>query len=123
LNRTSRGFTLLECLVALAIVAVALAAAGRATGLSTGAAEQVKLRVLAGVVAENRLSELAAQRAWLAPGLYQGTEQQAGIDFAWRMQVTETPHPRFRRIEVRVSPAGAPAQELRRLVGALPRES
>ena len=123
LKRTSGGFTLLECLVALAIVAVALAAAGRATALSTSTAHEVKLRVLAGAVAENRLSELAAQRAWPAPGLYQGTEQQAGVDFAWHMHVTETPHPRFRRIEVRVSPAGGPAQELRRLVAALPRES
>lgn len=119
----SQGFTLLECLIALAIAAIALAAAGRATGLSAEVAGQVKLRVLAGVVAENRLSELAASRAWPAPGAYQGIEQQAGVAFAWRMQVSETPHPRFRRIEVLVTSADAPAQELRRLVAALPRES
>lgn len=118
-----KGFTLLECLIALAIAAIALAAAGRATGLSAEAAEEVKLRVLAGVVAENRLNELAAARAWPAPGAYQGTERQAGVAFAWRMQVTETPHPRFRRVEVLVAPAEAPARELRRLVAALPRES
>ena len=120
--RKSSGFTLLECLIALAIAAIALAAAARATGLSAQSAEQVKLRVLAGIVAENRLSELAARRAWPAPGDYQGTEEQAGVRFAWRMQVTETPHPRFRRIEVLVTAAEAPAQELRRLVAALPRE-
>ena len=48
-----RGFTLVEVLVALAIVAVALAAASRSVALSTDSALEHKLRVLSGVVAEN----------------------------------------------------------------------
>ena len=118
----SSGFTLIEVLVALAIVAVALAAAGRASALATSAATEVKLRFLAGVVAENRLSELAARRAWPAPGIHEGTEQQAGVEFAWRTEVLATPHPLFRRVEVHVALSGAPSHELRRLVGVLPRE-
>ena len=118
----SSGFTLIEVLVALAIVAIALAAAGRAVAVSTSGATEVKLRLLAGFVAENRLSELAARRAWPAPGVYEGTEQQAGVEFAWRTQVLATPHPLFRRIEVEVALAGEPSPRLRRLVGVLPRE-
>ena len=118
----SSGFTLIEVLVALAIVAVALAAASRAVAVSTDSAAELKLRLLAGFVAENRLSELAARREWPAIGAYEGSEQQGGIEFAWHTRVLATPHPLFRRIEVRVGLAQDPAHELRRLVGVLPRE-
>lgn len=116
------GFTLVEALVALALVAIALAAAGRAVALSTTNAAEAKLRVLAGLVAENRLGELAARRAWPAPGRYEGTEHQAGIEFAWQTDVQATPHPAFRRVEVRVALSGSRDHALRRLVGILPQE-
>ena len=117
----SSGFTLIEVLASLAIVAITLAAAARAVAISTDSAADVRLRVLAGFVAENRLTELAAKREWPSPGLYEGTERQAGVDFAWRAQVESTPHPAFRRIEVRVSASDARTGDLRRLVALLPR--
>jgi general secretion pathway protein I len=109
-------------MVALAIVALALAAAGRAVALSTTSAGEVKLRVLAGWVAENRMGELSARRAWPALGTMEGSERQAGIDFPWRIDVLATPHPAFRRIEIRVASPDDASHELRRLVGVLPRE-
>jgi general secretion pathway protein I len=118
----ARGFTLVEVLVALAIVAVALAAASRSVALSTNSAEDHKLRVLAGFVAENRLSELAARRAWPGVGISEGMERQAGIDFRWRAEVLATPHPRLRRVEIRVTDPGDSSHELRHLVGVLSRE-
>lgn len=117
------GFTLIEVLVALAIVAIALAAAGRAVALSSASATEVKLRVLAGFVAENRLSELAARRAWPALGVVEGSESQAGVEFPWRIEVLATPHAGFRRVEIRVASPNDRAHELRRLVGVLPREA
>jgi len=109
--------------VALAIVAIALAAAGRSVALSTDSALEHKLRVLSGVVAENRMAELAARRAWPGVGRSEGTERQGGLDFLWRAEVFATPHPRLRRVEIRVSGAGEPEHELRRLVGVLSRDS
>jgi general secretion pathway protein I len=117
-----RGFTLVEVLVALAIVAVALAAASRSVALSTDSALEHKLRVLSGVVAENRMAELAARRAWPGVGLTEGTERQAGLEFRWRAEVFATPHPLLRRVEIRISTPDNP-HELRRLVGVLSRES
>lgn len=117
-----RGFTLVEVLVALAILAVALAAAGRSVALSTDSAMEHKQRVLAGLVAENRLGELVARRAWPGIGVSEGTERQAGVDFRWRAEVFATPHPGLRRVEIQVSDAADPTHELRRLVGVLSRE-
>jgi len=119
----SSGFTLIEVVVALAIVAIALAAAARAVALSTSSATELKLRVLAGLVAENRMSELAARRAWPALGAFEGAERQAGLEFSWRVEVLSTPHPAFRRVDIRVASPDDPSRELRRVVGVLPREA
>jgi general secretion pathway protein I len=118
----SCGFTLVEVLVALAILAVALAAAARSVALSTDSAIEHKQRVLAGLVAENRLGELVARRAWPGVGVTEGTERQAGVDFRWRAEVIATPHPALRRVEIQVSDTADPTHELRRLVGVLSRE-
>lgn len=117
-----RGFTLVEVLVALAILAVALAAAGRSVALATNSVMEHKLRVLAGFVAENRMAELAARRAWPGLGVTEGTERQAGIELRWRAEVLATPHPRLRRVEIQVTEPNDPSHELRRLVGVLSRE-
>ncbi len=108
----ARGFTLVEVLVALAIVSIALMAALRAAGQGTQAAGELRLRLLAGWVAENRLAEHRARGAWLPVGIARGTQSQGGVELAWREEVISTPHPAFRRVDVFVS---APAQESRSL--------
>ena len=118
----SSGFTLVEVLVALAIVAIALAAVSRSAATSTASAAEVKLRTLAGFVAENRLGELEASRAWPPVGVSDGLERQAGIDFPWRIEVFATQHPLLRRVEVRIGDPADRAHVLRTLVGILPRE-
>jgi general secretion pathway protein I len=119
----SNGFTLVEVLVALAIVAIALAAASRSVAMSSSSATEVKARVLAGFVAENRMSELSARSLWPATGTTEGTEQQAGIEFRWQIQVLATPNPDLRRVEIRVLGPENPPRELRRLIGVLARET
>jgi general secretion pathway protein I len=106
------GFTLVEVLVALAIVSIALMAALRASSQATSAAGELRLRLLAGWVAENRLAEHRARVDWLPPGIARGAQSEGGIEFAWREEVVPTPNRAFRRVDVFVS---APAEETRAL--------
>ena len=98
----ARGFTLIEVLVALAIVAVALSAGMRALAQSADGASSLKARTLALWIAENRLA-----RAQLDPSQpttpASGNETQAGMTLAWRQTLGATPNPAFRRIEIVVS--------------------
>ena len=62
-NRRTPGFTLIEVLVALAILAVALAAAVRASSTAADGALELKERLLATWIAQDRLAEYAALHA------------------------------------------------------------
>lgn len=116
------GFTLIEVLVALSILALGLAAASRVSTTSSDASQALRDRQLALWIAEDQLSWLRAARTWPEVGITNGTRQMAGIDFAWRMQVTATAATPFRRIEVSVSPpAPVDAAALVQLVGYLER--
>ena len=115
----SRGFTLLEVLIALAVLAVALAAALRATAVSTDAAHSVKQKMLAEWCAENRMAEQVARRAWLAPGEQSVELQQADMTFTSVETVTATPNAAFRRIAIKVYAGDKRDYALAQLVGYL----
>ena len=115
------GFTLVEVLVALAIVSIALMAALRAAGQATNASGELRLRLFAGWVAENRLAEHRARADWLPTGIARGTQRQGGIEFAWREEVIATPHSAFRRVDVFVSAPGGEPRALARLTGFMVR--
>ena len=113
------GFTLLEVLVALAIIAVALLASLRAAGQGTQHFGDLRARLFAGWVAENVLAEQRARGEWLPLGIQRGVGQQGGIEFAWREEVLATPNPAFRRVDVTVFAASAESHSLARLSGFL----
>jgi general secretion pathway protein I len=113
------GFTLIEVLVALAIVSIALLSALRAAGQGTNNVGELRARVLAGWVAENRLAEHRARRDWLPLGIQRGTGREGGLDFAWREEVIATPNSAFRRVDVRVFASAEESHSLAHLAGFL----
>ena len=115
--RSGTGFTLVEVLVALAIVSIALLAALRAAGQGTNNVGELRSRLLAGWVAENLLEEHHAREDWLPLGIQRGTGRQGGIEFVWREEITALPDPAFRRVDVFVFAAPDESRSLARLTG------
>ncbi|SMC25793.1 general secretion pathway protein I [Andreprevotia lacus DSM 23236] len=114
-----RGFTLIEVLVALAVLAIALAAAMKATSSSVSTAEEFRQRTLAGWVAQNRLNEMTARADFPVIGRTEGKEEQAGHSFTWRIETSASPNLSFRRLEISVYDSGNDQHALATLVSYL----
>ena len=96
------GFTLLEVIVALAVIAFALAAAVSAVSGNTRNAAGLQERTYAHWVAMNRLAELHASRQWPALRTTRGSSLMARHEWFWEMTVSKTPVPSVRRVDVMV---------------------
>jgi general secretion pathway protein I len=107
----ARGFTLVEVLVALGIVALALAAGVRASASLTRNAERQSDLLLAQLCAENALVTMRLARQMPS------TCQQAGRNLDVQLAVRPTPNPNFLRVEALVSEGNSPMLTLSTVVG------
>lgn len=116
------GFTLLEVLVAMAILAIALTAAMRGISVATSQTEDIRRRMLAEWVALDRISEYRALSRWVEPGHANGEIEQAHVLFRYEEEIKATPNPLFRRIDVEVFAAGD-SSRLARVTGFISRRA
>ncbi|WOJ98414.1 type II secretion system minor pseudopilin GspI [Congregibacter brevis] len=103
-NRSS-GFTLIEVMVALAVVALAVPALLLTMDQQIDGTAYLRDRSLAQIVASNRLAELRlALRGGQQSlrGSSSGSEEMAGREWYWRVQSQGTEVPNFSRVEVQV---------------------
>jgi general secretion pathway protein I len=117
--KQARGFTLLEVLVAIAVLSLALLAAIRSTSAAIQTTEALRQRIAADWVAADRLAEHRVRRTWPGVGEREGEITQAGVRLLWRERVAATPNSRFRRVEVTVFSSDSSAQPLTTLSGFL----
>lgn len=101
-QRHARGFTLIEVLVALAIVAIALAAGTQATNALTRNAQRQSDLVLAQLCAENEMVKARLAPQMPAVGDAGLTCVQANTIFNVTVSTTPTLNPNFRRVDVQV---------------------
>jgi general secretion pathway protein I len=108
-SREVRGFTLIEVLVALVMVAVALGAGIKAAGALMNNAQRLTEISEAQWCADNQLTGLKLAKVFPDVGESSFSCEQLGHTYVGTMTVASTPNPNFRRIDTRMSnDAGEP---------------
>jgi len=106
IGRPDRGFTLVEVMVALAIVAVALPAAMVALDQQVDATAYLRDKSVASLVAANKLTEvrlLAQAQQSLLRGRDSGVSEMGDRDWFWSIESAATEVPQFFRLEIDVA--------------------
>lgn len=98
----SRGFSLMEVLVALAVIAIVLGAVVQTTTVQSDHLATLRDRTLAHWVASNRIAEIHALRQLPPVGRNQGRERMGEIRWEWSTVVSGTDTDGIRRIDVEV---------------------
>ena len=114
---TISGFTLIEVLVALGIVAISLVAGLQATTALTTHAQRQSDILLAHLCAENELVKVRLSRQMPGVGDSSVVCEQAGHSFNVTISVLPTPNPSFRRVDAQVLDGAAPVLRLSTIVG------
>jgi general secretion pathway protein I len=122
-QKSHKGFTLIEVLIALAVLAIALAAAIKGISSHVSNLAYLKERSLAHWVALNALTELRVSGQWPSAGEIKGDENMAGRQFLWTIKVTESKGNDVRRLDVVVTPEEDDQRPLSTMVSYVGRSS
>ena len=111
------GFTLIEVLVALAIVALALMAGLRVSASLTHNAQRQSDAMLAQICADNAQIQLRLFQQLPSVGVTHIACEQAALNFDVALTVNTTPNPAFRRVDAQVFSAQYPVLRVTTVVG------
>jgi len=113
----ARGFTLLEVVIAVLVLALALLALTRTAALQTADFSQLRERTFAGWLARELLAETRLGSAFAPPGTSSGTRRFGPTDWRFEIRVAATDVATIHRIEVRVYSGDAASTPLAQLTG------
>jgi general secretion pathway protein I len=94
-----RGFTLIEVLVALTIIAITLGAGIKAAGALTNNAQRLAEVSAAQWCADNQLTALKLAKQFPSIGDSDFSCEQLGRTYRGKLAVRATPNPNFRRVD------------------------
>lgn len=96
------GFTLLEVMVALAIIALGMAAVIKTVASTTVNSAYLRDKTFAYWVAQNQMAELELTAAKPKIGFTDGNEKLAGVTWYWTRKIDGTEDPDTKRVEISV---------------------
>jgi general secretion pathway protein I len=99
---SQRGFTLLEILVAITVLALALTAIISGGSSYARSAASLRDKTLALWVARNRLAEIDLVPIWPPNGTSNDDVQMGGVTWTWTLNVQGTQDPTLRRVDINV---------------------
>jgi general secretion pathway protein I len=119
-----RGFTLLEVLVALAILGLGMIAVFSGMSQSLRVTERLRNKTLANWVALNRIAEMRISGEYPKAGNRQDEVEMAHQEWAYEMKISEIPGIEMRRLDIQVSIADSPDDILATVIGFIgPRQN
>ena len=101
-NKKPTGFTLIEVMVALLIIAIGLGAIVDSAGNTTLHAAYLRQKTIAGWVAQNEIALYRAKRTWESATTRKGKATMANVEWSWQMKISKTDDPSLRRIDIEV---------------------
>ena len=111
------GFTLLEVMVALFIIAITLGAIINNNASSTRNGQYLQAKTLAALVAQNEMVKTRTAKTLPRNSNSSGNESMANTEWHWTKKVSKTDDPLLRRIDIAVSQNDDREQVLFRLTG------
>lgn len=116
-QRRSRGFTLLEVLVALAVLALGLMALIGTTGKASRDASRLRDKTFATWVGTNELSMLRVAQSWPNDDSLNGDADMGGQKWHWKATMTKTADPGLLRIDIDVTLPDTPNDVITTVTG------
>ncbi len=113
------GFTLIEVLVALFIVALTLITGVKASNTLMQSAERQKSTLLAQLCIDNYLVSMRLSKQLPGTGEQISTCQQASQNITLKVQINTTPNPSFRRMDLQAFELGTPVLSVSTVLGLL----
>ena len=102
-----KGFTLLEVMVALFVVAIALGGVIKVMGTAARNSARLSERTFAQWVALNELAELRIKKSWPKLGEVKGDQEMVGRKWNWVQKTIKTDDINIKRIELSVWSEGS----------------
>jgi general secretion pathway protein I len=101
-NSRQQGFTLIEVMVAVAIVAIGMFAVFKVIGDTTGNIGTLRDKSMAEWIADNRITEIRLSGEFPSVDRTEGDVDYAGRKWHWVATVSQTPVAGLRRIDMEV---------------------
>ena len=104
MNSKARGFTLLEVMVAMAVLAIAMAALVRTAITQVDNTGYLETKTFAHWAASNQLVETVIANPWPAVGIKKGSTEMSNQAFDWTIKTSTTPFAELRRLDINLFP-------------------